>query len=393
MDFRFSEKEEALRAEVRQFCQKEPPESFPCEIEDEGYGFGGWSRAFTRRLGEKGWLGIAWPEEYGGLGRSVMERFVAAEELAYHRAPQYGYLFGDAVGAGIVAHGTEEQKREFLPKMAKGEVLWSTGLSEPGAGSDLLNTATRAVKDSDDYILNGQKIWPTGAHIAEWSLVLARTDPDAPKARGLSTFLVDVRSPGVTVNPIIDMAGCKSFNEIFLEDVRVPKRYLLGQENRGLPLVFECLEGDRFWGRCLRHAGSRKDLEELVEYVNEARYDGRSLKENQVLRDTLAEIAVELEVSRMLNYKAAWLLNKRASISCESSVVKTFADELGQRIANVGLQILGPQVQLRDNSKWAPLRRRFTFLYNFNRGLSLAGGTSEIQRSTIALRGLGLPRS
>ncbi len=393
MDFRFSEKEEALRAEVRQFCQKEPPESFPCEIEDEGYGFGGWSRAFTRRLGEKGWLGIAWPKEYGGLGRSVMERFVAAEELAYHRAPQYGHLFGDAVGAGIVAHGTEEQKREFLPKMAKGEVLWSTGLSEPGAGSDLLNTATRAVKDSDDYILNGQKIWPTGAHIAEWSLVLARTDPDAPKARGLSTFLVDVRSPGVTVNPIIDMAGCKSFNEIFLEDVRVSKRYLLGQENRGLPLVFECLEGDRFWGRCLRHAGSRKDLEELVEYVNEARYDGRSLKENQVLRDTLAEIAVELEVSRMLNYKAAWLLNKRASISCESSVVKTFADELGQRIANVGLQILGPQVQLRDNSKWAPLRRRFTFLYNFNRGLSLAGGTSEIQRSTIALRGLGLPRS
>jgi hypothetical protein len=393
MDFRFSEKEEALRAEVRQFCQKEPPESFPCEIEDEGYGFGGWSRAFTRRLGGKGWLGIAWPKEYGGLGRSVMERFVAAEELAYHRAPQYGHLFGDAVGAGIVAHGTEEQKREFLPKMAKGEVLWSTGLSEPGAGSDLLNTATRAVKDSDDYILNGQKIWPTGAHVAEWSLVLARTDPDAPKARGLSTFLVDVRSPGVTVNPIIDMAGAKSFNEIFLEDVRVPKRYLLGQENRGLPLVFECLEGDRFWGRCLRHAGSRKDLEELVEYVNEAKYDGRSLNENQVLRDALAEIAVELEVSRMLNYKAAWLLNKGASISCESSVVKVFADELGQRIANVGLQILGPQVQLRDNSKWASLRRRFTFLYNFNRGLSLAGGTSEIQRNTIALRGLGLPRS
>jgi hypothetical protein len=393
MDFRFSENEERLRAEVREFCQKEPPESFPCEIEDEGYGFGGWSRAFTRRLGEKGWLGIAWPKEYGGLGRSVMERFVAAEELAYHRAPQYGHLFGDAVGAGIVAHGTEEQKREFLPKMAKGEVLWSTGLSEPGAGSDLLNTATRAVKDSDDYILNGQKIWPTGAHIAEWSLVLARTDPDAPKARGLSTFLVDVRSPGVTVNPIIDMAGCKSFNEIFLEDVRVPKRYLLGQENRGLPLVFECLEGDRFWGRCLRHAGSRKDLEELVEYVNQAKYDGRSLKENQVLRDALAEIAVELEVSRVLNYKAAWLLNKGASISCESSVVKVFADELGQRIANVGLQILGPQVQLRDNSKWAFLRRRFTFLYNFNRGLSLAGGTSEIQRNTIALRGLGLPRS
>lgn len=393
MDFRFSEQEEKLREEVCQFCHEEPPENFPCEIEDEGYGFGGWSRAFTRRLGEKGWLAIAWPKEYGGLGRSIMERFVAAEELAYHRAPQYGHLFGDAVGAGIVRYGTEEQKKDFLPKMARAEILWSTGLSEPGAGSDLLNTATRAVKDDNDYILNGQKIWPTGAHLAEWCLILARTDPEAPKSRGLSTFLVDVRSPGVTVNPIIDMSGAESFNEIFLEDVRVPKSCLLGEENRGLPLVFECLEGDRFWGRCLRHAGSKKDLEELVEYVNQSKYDGQNLKENQVIRDMLAEIAVELEVCRMINYKAAWLLNKGDSISWESSVVKTFADELGQRIANVGLQILGPQVQLRGKSKWASLRKRFTFLYTFNRGLTLAGGTSEIQRTTIALRGLGLPRS
>lgn len=393
MDFRFSEQEEKLREEVRQFCHQEPPESFPCEIEDEGYGFGGWSRAFTRRLGEKGWLAIAWPKQYGGLGRSIMERFVAAEELAYHRAPQYGHLFGDAVGAGIVRYGTEEQKKDFLPKMARAEILWSTGLSEPGAGSDLLNTATRAVKDGDDYIINGQKIWPTGAHLAEWCLILARTDPEAPKSRGLSTFLVDVRSPGVTVNPIIDMSGAESFTEIFLEDVRVPKSCLLGEENRGLPLVFECLEGDRFWGRCLRHAGSKRDLEELVEYVNQSKYDGQNLKENQVVRDMLAEIAVELEVCRMINYKAAWLLNKGDSISWESSVVKTFADELGQRIANMGLQILGPQVQLRGKSKWASLRKRFTFLYTFNRGLTLAGGTSEIQRTTIALRGLGLPRS
>ncbi len=392
MDFRFSEEEERLREEVRQFCQKEPPESFPCEIEDEGYGFGGWSSAFTRRLGQKGWLSISWPKEYGGLGRSIMERFVAAEELAYHRAPQYGHLFGDAVAAGILGYGTEEQKKTFLPQMARGDILWATGLSEPGAGSDLLNTATRAAKDSDNYILNGQKIWPTGAHLADWCLILARTDPEAPKSRGLSTFLVNTRSPGITVNPIIDMSGSKSFCEIFLEDVRVPKSCLLGQENRGLPLVFACLEGDRFWGRCLRHAGSKKDLEELVEYVNEASYDGRRLKDDQVLRDTLAEIAVELEVCRMINYKAAWLLNKGQSISWESSVVKTFADELGQRLAQVGLQVLGPQVQLREDSKWTALRKRFTFLYTFNRGLSLAGGTSEIQRTTIALRGLGLPR-
>jgi len=393
MDFRFSEQEEKLRQEVREFCQKEPPETFPCEIEDEGYGFGGWSRAFTTRLGQKGWLSIAWPREYGGMGSSTMERFVAAEELAYHRAPQYGHLFGDAVATGILRYGTEEQKQEFLPRMAKAEILFSTGLSEPGAGSDLLNTATRAVKDGDYYVINGQKIWPTGAHLAEWCLLLARTDPDAPKSRGLSTFLVDVRSPGVTVNPIVDMAGAKSFTEIFLEDVRVHKKYLLGQENRGLPLVFEALEGDRFWGRCLRHAGSKRDLEELVEYVNEAKYDGHRLKDNQTIRDTLAELAVELEVSRMVNYKAAWLLNKGASISWESSVVKVLADELGQKIASAGLDILGPEIQIEDGSKWARLRKRFLFLYVFCRGISLAGGTSEIQRTTIALRGLGLPRS
>ncbi len=393
MDFRFSEQEEKLRLQVRQFCEEEPPESFPCEIEDEGYGFGGWSRAFTTRLGQKGWLSISWPQEYGGMGRTVMERFVVAEELAYHRAPQYGHLFGDAVAAGLLTHGTEAQKKDFLPKLARAEILFSTGLSEPGAGSDLLNTATRAIKSGDDYILNGQKIWPTGAHLAEWSLILARTDPEAPKSRGLSTFLVDVRSPGVTVNPIIDMAGAESFTEIFLEDVRVPRENLLGQENRGLPLVFECLEGDRFWGRCLRHAGSRKDLEELVEYTTQTRYNGRSLLDDQVLRDQLAEIAIELEVSRMINYKAAWLMNQGASLSWESSVVKTFADELGQRIAAIGLQVLGPEIQLQDDPKWAALRKRFTFLYNFNRGLSLAGGTSEIQRNTIAMRGLGLPRS
>ena len=222
---------------------------------------------------------------------------------------------------------------------------------------------------------------------------MARTDPDAPKSKGLSTFLVDVRWPGVTVNPIIDMAEAKSFNEIFLEDVRVNKKYLLGQENRGLPLVFEALEGDRFWGRCLRHAGSRKDLEELVEYVNENGYDGHHLKDNQIVKDALAEIAIELEVSRMINYKAAWLLNAGQSISWESSVVKVFADELGQRIAKLGIYILSPQLELTENNKWSKLKNRFTFLYEFNRGLSLAGGTSEIQRNTIAMRGLGLPRS
>ncbi len=393
MDFRFSEREEKLRQGVRRFCEEEPPESFPCEIKDEGYGFGGWSRAFTKRLGEKGWLSISWPKEYGGMGRTVMERFVAAEELAYHRAPQYGHLFADAVAAGLIRYGTEEQKKTFLPAMARAEMFWSTGLSEPGAGSDMLNTATRAVKDGDDYILNGQKIWPTGSHVAEWTLILARTDPEAPKSKGLSTFLVDTRSQGVTVNPVVDMAGAESFNEIFLEDVHVSKSHLLGQENRGLPLVFECLEGDRFWGRCLRHAGSRRDLEELVEYVNECGYDGRRLKDDEVLRDVLAEIAVELEVSRMINYKAAWLLNRGESISWESSVVKVMADELGQRLADVGLRILGQEVQLGEDPKWGKLRKRFTFLYNFSPGLSLAGGTSEIQRNTIALRGLGLPRS
>ena len=393
MEFRFSEQQEKLRKEVQEFCQQEPPEGFPCEIEDEGYGFGGWSRAFTQRLGQKGWLSISWPREYGGMGGTVMDRFVAAEELAYHRAPQYGHLFGDAVAAGILRYGTEEQKQEFLPRMAKGEILWSTGLSEPGAGSDLLNTGTRALKDGDDYVVNGQKIWPTGAHLAEWCLLLARTDPDAPKSKGLSTFLVDVRWPGVTVNPVIDMAEAESFNEIFLEDVRVNKKYLLGQENRGLPLVFEALEGDRFWGRCLRHAGSRRDLEELVEYVNENGYDGQHLKDNQLVRDALAEMAIELEVSRMINYKAAWLLNAGQSISWESSVVKVFADELGQRIAKLGIHILAPQLELTEDNKWSKLKKRFTFLYEFNRGLSLAGGTSEIQRNTIALRGLGLPRS
>jgi alkylation response protein AidB-like acyl-CoA dehydrogenase len=381
MDFRFTPEQEALRKEFDDFFREEmrnaPPE-WGTSMEamfglDACWEF---HKKMAKKLAAKGWLTRPWPKEYGGLDAPLIEQFIFSEVQGYHRGAGVDPWGIQMLAPTLLVSASDEQKHEHLPYIARAERFWTQLWSEPGAGSDLLNTATKAVKDGDYYVINGQKIWPTGAHLAEWCLLLARTDPNAPKSKGLSTFLVDVRWPGVTVNPIIDMAGAKSFNEIFLEDVRVHKKYLLGQENRGLPLVFEALEGDRFWGRCIRHAGSRKDVEELVEYVNEARYDGHRLKDNQVIRDALAEIAIEMQVSRMINYKAAWLLNQGKSISWESSVVKVFADELGQRLAHVGLEILGPEVQLGEDPKWTKLRKRFTFLYKFCRGLSLAGGTS-----------------
>jgi len=390
MDFRFTEEEEKLRQEVRQFLSQEPVDKFPVELEDEYYGMGAGSPAYSRRLGQKGWLGISWPKEYGGLGRPLMERFILLEELTYHRAPQASHFFNDSVGPSIIRHGTEKQKQAFLPNMSRGELFFCTGLSEPDAGSDMLATKTKATKNGNSYIVSGQKVWISGAHVSHWMLTLARTDPEAPKNRGLSILLVDLKSPGVTVRPITNMASLESFNEVFLDDVRVPQENLLGEENKGLRVVFESLEGDRFWARAGRAPLAKRDLEDLVEYVKETKFCRESLAANQTVRHMLVELAVDIEACRLLTYKVAWLLSNGASLTHEACIVKTFSDLLAHRLANIGLQILGPYAEPNSDSRWSALQKRMTRMYAFSPGYLIAGGTVEIQKQTIAMRGLGL---
>lgn len=402
MEFTFTAEQEALRQEVRDFIKKHPPENYHCELRDEGYGFGGFSRAYTREVGKKGWIGIAWPEEYGGLGRPLIDMFIVKDEMAIYAAPVQAHFYTETVGLSIVAHGTDEQKREFLPKMATGELVWGGALSEPDAGSDLFGMKTTAVLQGDEFIVNGNKVWNTGSHLSDWIILVALTDPQAPRGRNMSTFLVNVNTPGMTLRSVRDMSFADSFTEIFFDDVRVPAKNLLGPLNRGFAQTMEQLEGDRFWARMQRPAQVGRMLSLTVQYCRETRHNGVPLSEDPLIQGALAELAIEAEVCRGLAYYVLSLIDKGINVGLEAtheeSILKTFADELGRHAANVWMQILGPKAQLWQGSKHVPFAGSeyegiIPFHYLFAPGWVLAGGSTQMQRQTIAMRGLGLPRA
>ena len=233
MDFTFTPEQEALRDEVRTFLRQELPEghvSIPGAPDEGDYEFG---QEFLRRLAPKRWIAPAWPQEYGGLGLGLWEQVVFNEEMAYQRAPLLNFAATGYLGPTIMMYGTDEQKAQHLPGITSNDVQWCQGYSEPESGSDLASLQTKAVQDGDDFVINGQKIWTSQAHYADWMFLLARTDPDAPKHRGISYFLIDMKSPGITVRPLINMAGQAGFNEVLFENVRVPPPGLIGELNRG----------------------------------------------------------------------------------------------------------------------------------------------------------------
>lgn len=388
MDFAFGKEEEAFREEIRAFLKEEPPERFPVQDRDEGYGFGGWSREYLERLGEKGWIALTWPREWGGQGRSNKFLFVLWEELAYNYAPCEALFYSQAVGDGILTHGNEALKRKLLPRAARGKITFWEALTEPGAGSDLLSLTTTARQEGHEYVINGQKTFNSNAHLADWALVLARTDPAAPKARGVSIFMVDARRPGVTISPLMDMSGNRSINDIFFDEVRVPEENLLGEKNAGFQIVLNALVWDRLWARASKAPYCRHILEELIEYIN----DARPLAADKRLRHKLAEMATEIEVCHLLFLRTLSRLERGETILAESCMGKVFADELGQRFAQLATGVIGLYNKPGEDPRWQRLREKVHQDYLHAATHTLAGGTSEIQRTTIALRGLGLPR-
>jgi alkylation response protein AidB-like acyl-CoA dehydrogenase len=313
-----------------------------------------------------------------------MRQLVYNEEVAYHDAPAF-YMGADRVGPTIMLYGTDEQKQRFLPPIVAGEAQWCQGFSEPGAGSDLASLQTRAVQDGDDFVINGQKIWTSYAHYAGWMILLARTDPDAPKHRGISYFLADMKTPGITVRPLVDLLGRHQFNEVFFDNVRVPRDCLLGELNRGWYVATATLDFERSGiGRVI---GSLRTFEQLVDYAREA-----ALLDLPLVRHKLADLKIEFEVGRLLSYRVAWMQSRSLVPNYEASVSKMYGSELAQRLANAGMQLLGLGGQLAPGSRWAPLQGRFETLYLGAAALTIAAGTSEIQRGIIAGRGLGLPR-
>jgi alkylation response protein AidB-like acyl-CoA dehydrogenase len=384
MDFGFSEDDQAFRAELRAFLQAEwPGGTGDASVDsDEEYRI---ERAFEKKLAQRGWLTMAWPEAYGGRGASHVRQAIMKEECSYFRAPVGGGPGGQAtglVGPAVMAHGTEDQKRRFLPPIAAGEAVWCQGFSEPDAGSDLAAVRTRAERAGDGYVLNGHKVWTSGAAYADWIHVLARTDPTAPKHKGISYLLVDMRSPGISYRPIPEMTGRAGFYETFFESVVVPKENLLGDENRGWYVATTTLGLER--SGILRVGAVKRSFEDLVGLL-----DG---KRQAMMSQKLAEHAIEIEVSRWLAYRVAWMQDQGVVPTYEASVSKTFATEVAQRLANTTVNALGLHGLLSLGSHGAPLEGLPSFTYLLTQHWTISAGTNEIQRNVIAQRGLGLPR-
>ncbi len=393
MEFCFSPQEEAFGQEVRDWLQENLPDNwqedrFTRDRDEEAWNV---YRDFARRLARKRWVAPHWPAAYGGLGLSVLQQLIFNEEMAYHNAPTgYSAIGVGWVGPTIIIYGTEEQKRKHLGGITSAGTMWCQGFSEPNAGSDLASLQTRAVRDGDDYVINGQKIWTSGAHYADWMILLARTDPEAPKHKGISYFLVDMKTPGITTRPLIDMMDNHGFNEVYFENVRVPKDCLLGEENRGWYMATTTLDFER--SSIGGAAGARRWLEDLVSYARETKRNGRCLAEEVPVRLRLSECGVEAEMGRLLSLRVASMQARGLVPNYEASVAKLFNTDMQFRLAKSGLEIMGLYGQLEPQSKWVPLRGRFERQYLWQTGIIVGGGTPEIQRNIIAMRGLGLPR-
>lgn len=397
MNYDLTKQQTALKKDLKDFFQKEmkkaPPQywkSGPFEavyISDEGWEF---YKYMKGKYAEKGWSALSWPEEYGGKGASLMDQLLFDEAQSYYGAPRdiYGVrMFGPAV----LVFGSEEQKRRILPSITSGEIQYCQGWSEPNAGSDLASLSTTAVADGNDYIINGQKTWTSGAHRSDKMFLLARTDSGSNRGDGLSVFNLDLNLPGIEVKPVHFMNGDHIFNEVFFTNVRVPTSELIGKENEGWKQTRATMNFERsligFFG------SSRRLLEECIQYVQTTRRNGRLLSEDPVIRHKLAELHVDIAVGRSLAYRVAYAemtgnLLFSAAAASESNV---FGSELYQRMANVMTEIMGLYGQV-EASRWAPLNGIACDGYQFNLGFNIGGGTAEIQRNIIAWIGLGLPR-
>jgi len=398
MNLGFSEEEERWKQEVRDFLNIELPaermrERAALEIgSEEARQFG---LEFNRKMARKGWLVGGWPKEYGGQEWSFAKQFIFNEEISYYGAPR-GDVIGKLIaGPAIMSHGTEEQKRQHLPAIAKCEKSWCQGFSEPDAGSDLASLRTGAIETQGGFILNGQKVWTTLASRADWGVFLARTDPQAPKKYlGITYFLLDMKTHGVIVRPLAAMGlGNHHVHEVFLDNVFVPESCVLGgldKKNQAWTQIVGTLDLER--SGISGVASARRMLEELVSWARENDREGKRLAQDSLVRQKLAEMAIEIEVARLLSLRIMWMQSQGIRITSESSQAKLFSSELSQRLTNVGMELLGLFGQLERGDKWAVMQGRIENAFLVAVSNTIGGGTSEIMRNTIAIRGLGLPR-
>jgi alkylation response protein AidB-like acyl-CoA dehydrogenase len=390
LDFDLTEDQKKFRQEVCAFLDKGVTREV-VEESESGVGYGPHSWELMWKLGAKGWLAPSFPVEYGGLGLSHIYRYIVFEELDYRNALNplngLGLVGVDMAGPIILHHGSEQLKREFLPRIARGEIELALGYSEPDAGSDLSRIAMHAVEDGDDFIITGQKIFSSHCHFAQYHWLATRTDRNVPKHKGISLFVIDLKTPGITIRPLWEMSDLRT-NEVFYDEVRVSKKYMVGEKNKGWYYMASALDLERMIG-----VGTLKRLfEQLITYAKNTLKNRIPLSKDPIVRQKLADIAIEINIADNLLRRLTWMKDKEIILSYESAQVKLFVTELYHRVGQAGLEILGLYGQLRKDSKYSVLEGKMERFFLGTFSMLIGGGSSEIMRNIIAVRGLGLPR-
>jgi hypothetical protein len=391
MDFEFPDEQTAFIKEVEAFLDEhDDPDVFDvtrenmAQIVDTPK-----RRKFMAELGAQGWLGITWPEQYGGQEGEGVYEYLLNESLARRGGPQIGKGVG-IIGKTLIAVGSEKLKQEFLPKILRNEVEFAVGYSEPDAGSDAASMKLKAERDGDGWMLNGQKVWTTSAHFAEWYWMGARTDPDN-KHQGITLFLVPLDHPNITIRPIWTM-GDERTNEVFLEDVWVSDDYVVGEVNKGFQYIAQALDLERF--TMFTYSPIKQRLDLLVEYVRTGERDGVPLRADPVIRQRIANLVTDAEVARVLGLRFVNESMKGGDPpTTHASEYKLFATELSVRLADAAMDIAGPGSQLRVHTEEAPMKGRSESTYRYTVIDTIGGGTSEVQKNIIARRLLGLPKN
>ncbi len=388
VDFDLDTDQLAWLDEVREFLRENVTEALRVEVAEHNLEHpGGEVAAFRRKLGAKGWFGLNWPAEYGGLGLGAVHLHLLMSEFEYWGVPGPD-LTVTSIAPMIMRHGTEQNKQEFLPAIARGEMTCALGYSEPDAGTDLASLRTRAVRDGDEWVINGSKIWNSGAQRSTHEWLCVRTDPDAPRHRGISVIVVPVDSPGVRIRPLIAWSGYRT-NEVFFDDVRVPVTNLIGEENHGWSYITGALDLER---GALTNAGDlRRALDELQVLARTPRLDGSVPLDNPAIRRRLAQAEADVEVAGLMGHEASSMLADGVIPTVEVSVEKVFSSELRQRIADLGIDVLGAEGLLAHRNPEARAGGRFEKLYRFAPLMRFGGGTNEVLRDVIDQRGHGMP--
>jgi alkylation response protein AidB-like acyl-CoA dehydrogenase len=395
MDLALSPDEVAFRDEVREWIGANLPEGWgdpdyrePRTFEEKLE----FAREWERKLADAGWAGISWPKEYGGRGATLMEQVVFHEEMARARAPQITVNFVgiNLAGPTIMAHGTEDQKRRLLPRILRLEELWCQGFSEPNAGSDLASLQTRAELRDDHFVVNGQKVWTSYAHAADWCLLLCRTDPTVPKHKGLSYLLVNMHSPGIEPRPLKQITGDAEFNEVFFTDVVVPKENLLGEMNQGWAYANTTLANERGPAFLAHQIRFRNELEDMIAMAKRLRRDGLPLTEHAAFRERIAKAYADLEVMRSIGLRLVTSIMREGRPGTEGSIAKLYWSEMVRRMELLALQLEGEGGMLDGDDAELAGKWQRGFLMSFAQ--TIAAGSSEIQKNIISERVLGMPR-